>query len=121
MFESDCGCFVETCAGGLFGKTSIWQGRMDSMAQQIACWECTECGQTWLHYSLEHETSAAWNRWFRAPLTREEAENLTCDSAMQLLRRSSWHFYGGSYYRTSGERSFGPIMVYSSEEWAKAA
>lgn len=70
---------------------------------------CVHCGTHWLKYLIEHEAFTASGRWFRAPVPEAELATLTADTALAFLERQPWHFYGGSFYRSTGARFPGPL------------
>jgi len=39
------------------------------------------------------------------------AATLTPERAVPILESLPWHFYGGSYFRSTGKRGTGPIFV----------
>ena len=66
---------------------------------------CRACGAMWLRYSVEYEAFTESGRWFRGLVSPEEVRSLTPERAETVLQGLAWHFRGGSYFRTSGERS----------------
>jgi len=70
---------------------------------------------------VESEESAAWGKWYRGLIDSESAEQITPETAAQRFRNLPWHFYGGPYYRTSGERSFGPVHIAAPADLANIA
>ena len=72
---------------------------------------CTACGRKWLHYLLEQESFSESGRWYRGLVTQEMVETLTPEQALNLLGSLPWHFYGGSFFRTTGRRRSGPVFI----------
>lgn len=72
---------------------------------------CKACGSKWLRYFVEYEAFSESGRWYRGLVTPEQLESLTPERAPELLAGLPWYFYGGSYYRTLGRKSYGPIRV----------
>ena len=71
---------------------------------------CVECGSKWLHCAIDDSANAGWNRWYRCPAP-ESLGKWSFESASEALMDSDWHFYGGPFYRCSGERAFGPVPI----------
>jgi hypothetical protein len=117
----DCACKNEQCPSGAFEITEVWRENVNGITSRIEVWHCGKCDSYWLRYSTEHETSMAWGKWFRGPVSAEAAHSATAESAAEIFRKMPWHFYGGPYYRTTGERSFGPVHVGFGGELAAAA
>lgn len=72
---------------------------------------CKCCGSKWLTYFVEYEGFTASGRYFRGLATPEELHGLTPERAVAVLQGLAWHFRGGSYFRTQGERASGPMQV----------
>jgi hypothetical protein len=120
-YNSDCVCLDEQCSKDEFEITSLTVFRVEGMVNTLDYGSCKECGSFWLWYSIEDESRAGWGKWFRGALPSGSEDGLTADEAFAILEALPWHFYGGSYYRTAGERSPGPVHVSSCEPMAKAA
>ena len=120
-FTQDCNCLDEQCGKDSFEVKGLTAYRNEGMVNILDVCTCKECGSHWLWYSIEDEQRAGWGKWFRGLLPSGAVEGLTADEAFAILEDLTWHFYGGSYYRTAGERSPGPVYVSSYEPLAKAA
>lgn len=70
---------------------------------------CLSCNQQWLRYFFEHEAFSKSGRWYRVPVSDAEAASVTETTALELMTRCSWHFYGGSYFDTTGKRCELPL------------
>src|SRR3954466_9628779 len=70
---------------------------------------CKRCGALWLRYFYEIEAFSESGRWYRGLVTAEALQGLTPERAPAVLSALSWHFYGGSYYQTTGQRGKGAI------------
>lgn len=78
---------------------------------EVSVETCKACGSRWLRYFVEHEHRSRSGRWYRAPATEEMLDALASTNAVELLRKAPWHFYGGSYFKSTGKRGTGPIIV----------
>lgn len=116
-----CICLDAQCRPDAFETTRVDLYRTEGWLHTIDLCRCAQCGRLWLRYSLDHEASTGWGRWYRGLVAAEAAESLTPESAGALFGRLEWHFYGGPYYRTSGERSYGPVHVAAPSALAGAA
>ncbi len=76
---------------------------------EVTLQRCWRCGQQWLHYRVEQEGFSHSGRWYRGAISSGAATRATAAEAGRLLATLPWHFYGGSYYRSSGARSDGPV------------
>ncbi|SRR5258708_3449734 len=119
--KTDCACLDEQCSKNAFEITALTTFRVEGMVNSLDVGHCGECGSAWIWYSIEDEGRAGWGKWFRGLLPAGAEDGLTVDQAFSILEDLPWHFYGGSYYRTSGERSAGPVYVSSCDPFAKAA
>ena len=72
---------------------------------------CKACGSMWLRYFVEWEWLSESGRWSRGPVTPEMVESLKPEQALDLLSSLPWYFYGGSYFRTTGRKGSGPMVI----------
>ena len=72
---------------------------------------CKACGSKWIQYLVEYEAFSSSGRWYRALISDEMLESVTPQNAVELLSTLPWHFFGGSYFRSTGQRGTGPIHV----------
>lgn len=70
---------------------------------------CKKCGREWLKYLYENEAFTKSGRWYLGLITPEQAQEVTAGTALALLASLSWHFYGGSYYDSTGQRRDEPL------------
>lgn len=120
-FTSNCPCMDEQCSKDAFEISELTAFRVEGQLTTLDVCRCGECASSWLWYAIEDESRAGWGKWFRGLLPPGAEEGLSVDEAFSILEDLPWHFYGGSYYRTAGERSPGPVYVSSCEPLAKAA
>jgi len=78
---------------------------------EVSIETCRACGSKWLRYFVEYEAFTASGRWYKGLLPREKVDSVTPESAVEILSSLPWHFYGGSYFETTGRRGTGPISV----------
>ena len=95
VFDTDTVCIDES--NGRYGEVSFKT--------------CRSCGQKWLHYFVTYEGFAESGRWYRGLIDNEIAAPMTPQFAIQLLESLDWHFYGGSYFKTSGRKGSGSVFV----------
>jgi hypothetical protein len=121
--KMDCDCMEEHCRVGAFEVSEVWSGRDQQLAMRIDLWRCMECHRYWLRYSQIDESNPTCGKWYRGAIEPSEATDLTEEGARALLVAMPWHFYGGPYYRTSGEFANGPIPApaFEWEQMARAA
>jgi hypothetical protein len=82
-------------------------GRFGEVSVEI----CKACGSKWLRYLVEYEAFTGSGRWYRGLVSSEELQSLTPERAVAVIEGLSWHFRGGSYFKTTGERGAGPLSV----------
>ncbi len=78
---------------------------------EVSVETCKKCGSTWLRYFVDHEAFTASGRWYRGLVSREMLRSLTPEGAVEALAGLPWHFYGGSYFQTTGRKGVGPIFI----------
>ena len=118
-FAESCACHDEECGRAQFEVSPVGAKRQDGMLQTIERLKCQKCGSEWLIYSTDDESRGGWGKWFRASAPPESTEEASFDECLDFLAGVRWHFYGGSYYRTSGERTLGAVPT--GREMARAA
>lgn len=101
---SECRCYSPPfdCA---FVSTPIGIDMTNGRYGEVSCETCALCGTKWLHYFVEYEAFTASGRWFRAPISDEALATLAPEQAVAFLEQQPWHFLGGSYYQSRGQRS----------------
>lgn len=72
---------------------------------------CKACGRLWLRYFVEYPSFSESGRWYRGLVTPRMVESLRPEQAPDVLAGLPWYFYGGSYFRTTGRRSSGRVIV----------
>ena len=78
---------------------------------EVSIETCRHCGAKWLRYFVEHEGFSESGRWYRGLVTDEQARSVTPEGALAVLEALPWHFYGGSYFRTTGRKGSGPVLL----------
>ena len=82
-------------------------GRFGEVSVEI----CKTCGSKWLRYFVEYAAFTASGRWYRGLASQEMLGSLTPEGAVEALQNLAWHFYGGSYFETTGRKGVGQIFV----------
>ena len=77
----------------------------------VTLFTCPLCQRVWLFYRVEYEGFTASGRWFRAVISPEAALLATPESADEMIARSEYQIYGGSYFGTAGRAVQGPHAV----------
>jgi len=77
----------------------------------VAVERCVHCGSLWLTYQVAYEAFTASGRWFRGPIAEDVAARIRPDEAIPFLERLEAYFQGGSYFKSSGEISSGPVRA----------
>lgn len=108
---SDCRCFSPPFDYRDFVSTPIGIDATNGRHGEVSLETCTHCGTKWLHYLVEYEAFMDSGRWFRAPISQEALATLTADQAVPFLERQPWHFLGGSYFKSHGQRAAGPVRA----------
>ncbi len=109
--QYDCDCMEEQCRIGTFELTEVWSERADGFNERVDLCRCLTCDRYWLRYSLVEESNPSFGYWFRGAMEPAEAIDLTGYRALALLGALPWHFFGGPYYRSSGEYANGPAPI----------
>ena len=107
----DCTCYRPPFDYRDFTSASIGIDETKGRFGDVSIETCLKCGTKWLRYFVEYEAFTASGRWFRAPIMDAEVATITPESAVALLEQKEWHFVGGSYFRTQGERRSGAIRA----------
>lgn len=73
---------------------------------------CNKCGSLWVRYFVEFESFSSSGRWYMGQISKETSEIVKPENAVEIINSLEWHFYGGSYYYSTGKRTtFKPIKV----------
>ena len=80
---------------------------------EVSLETCRACGNLWLRYFVEYEDVSGSGRWYRGLVSREVADGVTPENAVEILQRLEWRFAGGSWFgpTATGSRSSGPVLV----------
>ena len=71
---------------------------------EVSIEKCIHCDTLWLNYLIELEFFSNSGRWFRGRIETCDVNTITVLNALDYLRSLDWHFYGGSYYNSTGKR-----------------
>jgi hypothetical protein len=107
----NCRCFSPPFDFRDFDAEPVGVDQTNGRFGDVSIETCKHCGTRWLRYFVEYEAFSASGRWFRGLLTPELERTLTPTAAVALLQNLPWHFYGGSYFQTTGAKGTGPIQV----------
>src|SRR5438045_2556636 len=121
-YPADCDCWDEECGRDIFEFINIGTQHSEGISVTADLWCCRECATMWLHYTSEDDSKSGWGKWYRGLIADEQIDMdaLTVEKAVDIMSRWEWHYYGGSYYRTAGERSSGPVTFRSTEDAQQA-
>ena len=72
--------------------------------------QCKSCGRYWLQYLVEYESFTGSGRYFMGLITKEIADTLSPDKAVEFLNSLDWHLCGGSFFGRKGKAT-GTINV----------
>ncbi len=103
-----CPC-VDGWRAADFERTELGVDPQRGRFADVALDRCRRCGRTWLHYFFELEAYRASGRWYRGPLTDEQARVVTAENAAATLEALPWYLAGGSYYDGRVLRCRGPL------------
>lgn len=109
MSDAECRCQQPPFEPGDFETRFVGVDEAGGQFAEVTLQRCWRCGQQWLHYLIEREGFSHSGRWYRGAVTTSAAARATAAEARRMLACLPWHFYGGSYYRTPGSRSEGPL------------
>lgn len=104
MSESECRCCTPPFWYMDYESRPVRVDETAARFAEVSVERCKLCGQKWLRYFYEYEAFSKSGRWYRVPISDEEAASVTATTAVQIMCRSSWHFRGGSYFDTTGAR-----------------
>ena len=124
MAAQDCQCWDEQCQSVHFEIEPVSTTRNGPSVDRVELWTCNSCATRWLRLTVEDEANPAWSKWFRGLVPADAAPahaEISPEEALELLGSMNWHYYGGAYYRSSGDRSGGPIRAAQREAALQAA
>lgn len=108
---SECRCWTPPFRATDFDAEVVGVDATNLRFGEVAVDTCKHCGSKWLTYFVEYEGFTASGRYFRGLVSPEALQGLTPERAVAVLQGLDWHFRGGSYFRTQGERASGPMRV----------
>ena len=83
----------------------------DGRFGEVSIETCRACGSKWLRYFVEREAFSRSGRWYRGLVPPDAIQSVRPEDAVELLCSLAWHFYGGSYFESTGQQGSGPILV----------
>jgi hypothetical protein len=103
-----CSCFENTNSDH-YQLTLLGVDKTAGRFAEVEIGRCGLCQRYWLHYSWEIEGFTKSGRWYRAPITWHQSQNVTAGNATSLLENADWYFESGSYSGGNIQRAAGPI------------
>ena len=107
----ECRCMTPPFDYRDFETTPLGVDETKGRFGEVSVETCRACGSVWLRYFLEWEWLSESGRWYRGLVTAEMVEWLQPEQAPELLSSLPWYFYGGSYFRTTGRKGSGPLVI----------
>jgi hypothetical protein len=83
----------------------------DEYDAEVSIDTCITCKTLWLKYLIEQPQYTKAGRWWRAPISLEEAEKFDLDSARKYVEAQQWCFIGGSFYDGIITKQEAPVTV----------
>jgi len=108
---SNCGCMRPDCPGSGFDRVDLGTDTQNGRYGKVQGLTCIHCGSTWLRYFVTYEGFSRSGRWYRGQVSAEQASATPPEQAVEVLTSLPWHFRGGSYFDSAGERATGPLRV----------
>jgi hypothetical protein len=109
MPSDNCRCMTPPFWYRHFDKKVLGMDQATRWNGEASIERCKKCGREWLRYLYENEAFTKSGRWYCGLITPEQAQEVTANTALALLASLSWHFYGGSYYDSTGQRRDEPL------------
>lgn len=101
--EEDCHCMTPPFHSIFFEIKSIGLDITNDRYGEVSLQRCRKCKSLWLVYFVEYEAFSKSGRWFRGLISEEDAKTMESEDAANYLEKIDWCFYGGSYFKTSGD------------------
>ena len=108
---NDCICMKPPFHFSGFDSTEIGIDETNGRFGEVSIKTCRSCKRKWLHYHIEYEGFPESGRWYRGLLSDEAAKSIAPETAVAIVEDLDWHFYGGSYFKTTGAKGSGQISV----------
>ena len=109
MTAADCRCLRPPFHYTDFESRAVGVDEAAGRFAEVSIERCCACDRKWLRYFFELEAFSESGRWYRVPVSDDEAASVTTTTALELMSRRSWYFYGGSYFATTGKRCDHPL------------
>lgn len=103
--NKECSCMHPPFHYQNFHSNSIGTDITNGRYGEVTIKKCKKCGKLWLHYLVEYEAFTKSGRWYRGLISESKAKKISPESAVNYLEELDWHFYGGSYFDTTGRIS----------------
>jgi hypothetical protein len=103
MSEQECPCLLEPLKTNRYNQVQfIGLDETNGRFGEVNLWQCKSCRRYWLHYLIEYEAFQRSGRYFMGLITKDIADALSPDTAIDYLDKLDWHLYGGSYFGKKG-------------------
>jgi hypothetical protein len=96
MADAECRCLAGWTHYSDFDERPVGVDTLEGRFGDVSIHTCRRCGQRWLHYHYEHEAFSGSGRWWRGPVTQDQAGAVTAASALQVLGSLPFYYTGGS-------------------------
>jgi len=104
--HTDCTCETVEAEGVRFETVrSLGYDTTDGRYGEPSIERCQQCGQLWLHYSVEYSGFSRSGRWARGKIDPEQAMSLEPEQATDYLAALPSYIRGGSYFRSAARIS----------------
>jgi hypothetical protein len=107
QMRDECKCMTPPFHYLDYETESIGVDETNGRFGEVTIETCRSCGSKWLRYFVEFESFSESGRWYRGLVSPEVIATITPETALEAINSLPWHFYGGSYFRTTGARSAG--------------
>lgn len=108
---ANCPCMNPPFQRQDFAHRYLGMDETDGRFADVSLEQCTTCGSYWMHYGYSIEGFSGSGRWYRIQVDPEKTAAVKPEAAARLLINATWHFYGGSYYGTTGKRAEGAVSL----------
>ncbi len=108
---SECSCMVPPFNYQEFDSEYVGRDETNGRFADVSIETCKKCGKKWLRYFVEYEAFTASGRWYRGLVSDDVAKTVTPETAVSILEGLEYRFSGGSYFRSTGQKSVGSLKV----------
>ena len=109
MSGDNCRCLCPPFHYTDYDSCHVGVDETEGRYADVSVERCNRCGQRWLRYHYEVEAYPRSGRWYQVAISEAEAVAVTATTAVAMMCRHRWHFRGGSYFNSAGDRCEWPI------------